>query len=48
MGCDQGLLPSGGGRRVESVARAAVVSVPELTPFQDVNTPEERAAYAAK
>ena len=28
--------------------RTAVVSVPELTSFQDVNTPEEWAAYAAK
>ena len=27
---------------------AAVVSVPQLTPFQNVNTPEEWAAYAAK
>ena len=28
--------------------RAAVVSVPEVTPFQNVNTPEDWAAYAAK
>jgi molybdopterin-guanine dinucleotide biosynthesis protein A len=28
--------------------RVAVVWVPEVTPFQNVNTPEEWAAYAAK
>jgi molybdopterin-guanine dinucleotide biosynthesis protein A len=28
--------------------RAAVVAVPEVTPFQNVNTPEEWAVYAAK
>jgi len=42
------------GRGVRSVRaavedlRAAVVYVPEVTPFQNVNTPEEWAAYAAK
>jgi molybdopterin-guanine dinucleotide biosynthesis protein A len=42
------------GRGVRSVRaalkdlRAAIVSVPELTPFQNVNTPEEWAGYAAK
>ena len=42
------------GRGVRSVRaalkdlRAAVVSVPELTPFQNVNTPEDWAGYAAK
>ena len=42
------------GRGVRSVRaaleslRAAVVSVPEVTPFQNVNTPEDWAAYAAK
>jgi molybdopterin-guanine dinucleotide biosynthesis protein A len=42
------------GRGVRSVRaalknlRAATVPVPELTPFQNVNTPEDWAAYAAK
>ena len=42
------------GRGVRSVRaaltglRAALVSVPELKPFQNVNTPEEWAAYGAK
>jgi molybdopterin-guanine dinucleotide biosynthesis protein A len=42
------------GRGVRSVRaalenlRAALVSVPEVTPFQNVNTPEEWAAYAAE
>jgi molybdopterin-guanine dinucleotide biosynthesis protein A len=42
------------GRGVRSVRgalenlRATVVSVPEVTPFQNVNTPEDWAAYAAE
>lgn len=42
------------GRGVRSVRaaledlRAAVVSVPEVTPFHNVNTPEDWAAYAPK
>jgi len=60
MGCDKALLPFGGGCLAESVTRAvslrtaladllaAAFSVPELLPFQDVNTPEEWAPYASK
>jgi molybdopterin-guanine dinucleotide biosynthesis protein A len=50
----RGALERALGRGVRSVRaalkdlRAAVVSVPELTPFQNVNTPEEWAGYAAK
>ncbi len=42
------------GRGIRSVRgaledlRVAFVSVPEVTPFQNVNTPEDWAAYAAK
>jgi molybdopterin-guanine dinucleotide biosynthesis protein A len=50
----RGALERALGRGVRSVRaalkdlRAAIVSVPELTPFQNVNTPEEWAGYAAK